>query len=126
MKALTIHQPWAWAIVAGLKAVENRTWRTPYRGPLAIHAGISERSLEHGTRFCERHGIAVPADLVLGAVIGVVELVDVVPVADRPDDPWASGPWCWVLADPRPLETPVAARGMPGLFEVRLPQTESP
>ena len=39
MYALTIHQPWAWAIMAGIKRVENRTWRTSHRGPLVIHAG---------------------------------------------------------------------------------------
>ncbi len=44
MKAITIKQPWAWAITrrattyAG-KDIENRTWTTPYRGLLAIHAG---------------------------------------------------------------------------------------
>ncbi|MHC4404130.1 MAG: ASCH domain-containing protein [Planctomycetota bacterium] len=41
MKALTICQPWAWAIIHGPKPVENRGWATKYRGPLAIHAGQS-------------------------------------------------------------------------------------
>lgn len=45
MYALTIKQPWASAIMAGLKRVENRTWRTDYRGPLAIHAGLSRALL---------------------------------------------------------------------------------
>lgn len=45
IKAITIKQPWAWAITrrattyAG-KDIENRTWTTHYRGPLAIHAGL--------------------------------------------------------------------------------------
>ena len=42
MKALSIQQPWAWAIVNGFKPVENRTWRTNYTGPLLIHAGKRE------------------------------------------------------------------------------------
>ena len=42
MKVLSIRQPWAWAIVAGFKPVENRTWKTGYRGPLLIHAGLRE------------------------------------------------------------------------------------
>ena len=37
MKALTVKQPWATLILAGEKDVENRTRRTNYRGPLAIH-----------------------------------------------------------------------------------------
>jgi ASCH domain len=36
---LTVRQPWAWAIIHGGKDVENRSWRTKYRGPLLIHAG---------------------------------------------------------------------------------------
>jgi hypothetical protein len=44
MKALTVQQPWAWAIFHG-KTIENRTQQWSYRGPLAIHAGArwSER-----------------------------------------------------------------------------------
>lgn len=45
MKALTVQQPYAWAIVHGGKTIENRTTLWKYRGPLAIHAGArwSER-----------------------------------------------------------------------------------
>jgi hypothetical protein len=39
MKVLTVRQPWASLIVAGIKNVENRSWRTKYRGKLGIHAG---------------------------------------------------------------------------------------
>lgn len=48
MKALTVQQPWAWAIIHGGKSVENRTQLWKYRGPLAIHAGArwSERGAE--------------------------------------------------------------------------------
>lgn len=38
MKALSIRQPWAWLIVEGHKDVENRTWKTNYRGEFYIHA----------------------------------------------------------------------------------------
>ena len=39
-RALSIRQPWAWLILNGYKDLENRTWRTDYRGPLLIHAGM--------------------------------------------------------------------------------------
>lgn len=39
MKALTIQQPWASLIVSGDKQYETRSWKTDYRGPIAIHAG---------------------------------------------------------------------------------------
>ncbi len=38
MKALTLTQPWAHLVAVGAKRVETRSWPTPYRGPLAIHA----------------------------------------------------------------------------------------
>lgn len=38
MKAITIKQPWASLIAAGLKDIENRTWKTNFRGRVLIHA----------------------------------------------------------------------------------------
>ena len=38
MKAITIKQPWASLIVAGIKDIENRTWKTSFRGRVLIHA----------------------------------------------------------------------------------------
>ena len=124
LKALTVLQPWAWAIAAGHKRVENRTWATGYRGPLAIHAGKSDRMLALGREFLERRGVIVPADndLVYGAVIAVATLVDCVPADDASSDPWAFGPWCWRLADVRALDVPVSCRGRQNLFAVELPR----
>lgn len=42
MKTLSIRQPWASLIVKGFKDVENRSWRTPIRGEIAIHASASK------------------------------------------------------------------------------------
>jgi len=38
MKTLSVKQPHATLICAGVKRVENRTWTTDYRGRLLIHA----------------------------------------------------------------------------------------
>jgi hypothetical protein len=38
MKAITLTQPWATLVAIGAKRLETRSWRTSYRGPLAIHA----------------------------------------------------------------------------------------
>lgn len=64
----------AWALMAGLKPVENRSWVTDYRGLLWIHAStIPDRS---------RPDLMVRATedgpLVTGALLGHVELVDIV------------------------------------------------
>jgi hypothetical protein len=40
MRALTVRQPFAWAIAYGGKCVENRSRPLGYRGPVAIHAGL--------------------------------------------------------------------------------------
>lgn len=114
MKALSVCQPWAWAIIHGAKRIENRSWRTRYRGPLLIHAGKSRKLkmdvLPGGTK--------VPSGLVYGALIGVVDLVDCVPVDDVAGDPFALGPWCWKVENPRAIE-PVAWKGQLNLFNVR-------
>ncbi|MET8006287.1 hypothetical protein [Nonomuraea glycinis] len=44
MKAITVYQPWAWAIGRAAisptgKTIENRPWPTRHRGMVAIHAG---------------------------------------------------------------------------------------
>lgn len=126
MRALTIDAYWAWAIAHGTKRVENRSWRTDYRGPLAIHAGrdtTRDRHAIDAIRTIHPASLAgwVDAHEIRGHVIAVCELVDVV----RPDDlflaegqrAWACGPWCWVLENVRPLAEPIAARGMQGLWE---------
>ncbi len=41
MKALSLRQPWAWAILHAGKRIENRDWGTAYRGPLLLHASKS-------------------------------------------------------------------------------------
>lgn len=42
MRVLTVKQPWAWALVHGGKDIENRvTSLGEYRGPVAIHAGLT-------------------------------------------------------------------------------------
>jgi len=41
MKVLTVCQPWASLIVAGIKDVEERSWRTDYRGRLASMRGLT-------------------------------------------------------------------------------------
>ena len=113
--ALSVRQPWAWAIVAGYKDIENRTWSTPYRGPLLIQA---TRRIDHvGVKQLERLKIDIPDELAFGAIIGSVDLVDVI---RDPSSPWAMrGYWHWVLRRPREYVRPIPQRGQQGgLFVV--------
>ena len=75
MKALSVRQPWAWAIIHAGKDIENRSWNTHFRGSIGIHASSN---LDRDAQLPE--GIAKPAieDLSRSAIIGLVEIVDVV------------------------------------------------
>lgn len=42
MKAITLQQPWATLVAIGAKRIETRSWRTGYRGPLAISASAKQ------------------------------------------------------------------------------------
>jgi hypothetical protein len=120
MKALTIRQPWASLIIAGIKDVENRTWSTDYRGELVIHAGLAV-DRPGLTDFAHLlPGAAAAEPLPSGAVLGTVELVDVV---SGYESPWALiDNWHWILTRPRPLRIPVPAVGRLGLWTWKPPR----
>ena len=117
MRALTVKQPWAWAIIHAGKDVENRTWSTDYRGLLVIHAGVSATRAYYAWAqgWMAAIGIEAPDsdEQLRGCVIGTVELVDCVRDSGRrwgmPDC------WHWVLDNPRPCE-PRFVRGSLGLW----------
>ncbi len=122
MYALSVQQPWAWAILHAGKSVENRTWWTGHRGPLVIHAAKSRASYNRQDvgAWYRLHGQTLPdwEDLTKGALLGIVEVVDCVRVADAPRSLWVEGPWCWVLANPRPFAKPILYPGSQNLFHV--------
>jgi hypothetical protein len=116
MKALSIYQPWAYLIAIGEKRIENRAWKTAHRGPFLIHAGANRKLLETRPDLMAR--VTDPTALAFGAIVAVVDLVDCVPLDEVASEPYAVGPWCWLLADPEPITPPVPARGMQRLFDV--------
>lgn len=77
MKVITIKQPYASVIAAGLKEYEFRTWKTAYRGPILIHAGKSIDSEATAKFAC--YGLDYP----LGCIIARAELTDCVPVDEE-------------------------------------------
>jgi hypothetical protein len=84
MKALSVRQPWADLVARGAKAVETRSWRTSYRGALAIQASTTssmyERARAMGSQFIRARGGDSFRRLPRGAVICTCRLVDCVPV----------------------------------------------
>lgn len=77
MKALSIQQPWAYLICAGIKDVENRTWQTSFRGEFYIHASktIDKESFMELKKRRLLVGIELK-DLQIGGIIGQAKLID--------------------------------------------------
>lgn len=139
MRALTVIQPWAYAIARCGKSIENRNWGTSYRGPLLIHAGASRtwftasavsdialicpefpRDLAVATAMVQKSGGEVGG---YSAVVAVAELADVV----HPADAWKKlsaqqRMWhdpkshAWVLRNVRALARHVRCGGHQGLW----------
>lgn len=146
-RALSLIQPWAWAVVHGPKDVENRVWWTSMRGPfwIAASAQVTRRYYDQAREIIEARapGLRVPSidDLHYGCIIGSASIVDCIlpggfaAKSDR-DGQFAKTrliagtarsctavhplhPHRWhfpeqygyVLADRKPLATPVACKG---------------
>lgn len=119
MKALTVCQPYAAALIHGPKRIENRKWFCRHRGLLVIHAGQSRDWLDTLTDAeLETWPAYDPVSLVFGAVIGVVLVVDCERYEGSGQGPWAHGPWCIVTQKPVALAEPIPWRGALGLFDV--------
>lgn len=134
MKALTLMQPWATLMAVGAKRIETRSWPTAIRGEVAIHASKTfprdaieiARDDPFKTVLIEA-GIRKLADLPLGAIVAVGDLVDCVPTAnlvvDLDDDEfefgnYAAGRYGFVFRGIRMLAHPVPAKGALGFWIV--------
>lgn len=116
MKAISIRQPWADAIIWHGKDVENRSWSTQFRGPVLIHASKAwGRAERDDMDFIERtagtklEGVNRP---LLGGIIGKAVIVDCV---NTMDSKWFFGPWGFVLRDAEDLPFQ-PCRGALGFF----------
>ena len=126
MKALSIRQPWADAIIWHGKDVENRTWQTRFRGPILIHAakawGRDEKAdlawLEDFTATKLEDGDKPH----VGGIIGKAEIVDCV---SEMDSRWFWGPYGFVLrnAEPLPFQP---CKGRLGFFTPDFNETPKP
>jgi len=139
MKGLSVLQPWAAAIMLGVKRIENRTWGAKgvmrvQPQTLAIHTGKSDERITPELRkwfatFVPE--LTWPLEFTKGALLGTVDVVEVtefrhraITLAERHGGV-AQGrfadtdsPAYWVLANVRALPRPVPFSGKQGLFEV--------
>jgi hypothetical protein len=124
MKAISIRQPWAWAILYAGKDVENRSWAHDYRGPVFIHA--SKKFDHEGWKWLEDNQselfpsveLPSPSEFLTGGIVGQAVIKKL--VRSRHFSPWMFGPWGWVLIEPKPLDF-FPCKGQLGLFEIKLP-----
>ena len=117
MKAISLWQPWASAIPAGLKTIETRSWATAYRGPLAIHAAkrwtaeelyFWQQNVGNPERTAERDafrkiGVLNSKMLPLGCIVATCTLYGCIATNEDP---------------PEHLHTPAANEGDWGNFSV--------
>jgi hypothetical protein len=100
MKALSIRQPWASMIVLGFKPVENRSWKSNFRGRMKIHAG---KKFDHQgaawiiETFPDLQEQVLAAKKLCGGIVGAVTMTDCV---EHFDSPWFFGPRGFVFEDP--------------------------
>lgn len=125
MKALTLWQPWAYAVAHLGKDVENRQWK-PWAGiigqRIAIHASKRwvKRDMEAWCASLVIHGLAEELPLAAlaeqcGKVVATARVTEIV---EASDSVWFTGPYGWVLADVAVLKTPIACRGAQGMWDL--------
>jgi hypothetical protein len=124
MYALTLWQPWCYAMAHLGKRVENRPWHPPswlIGQRFALHAG----STLHADSFESLRHLLPPGldqrTLPLKAVCATVRLRSVVrDAAELPGDQrqWFVGPFGWVVDDLLVLPHPVPCRGFQKLWQL--------
>lgn len=136
VKAISLWQPWATLAAMGAKSIETRSWYTPYRGLLLIHAAkrwtgdeVSVCGSEPFRTLLKGLGFTALEQIPLGRMLGVVTLKDVcrTEAGDIPynlsEQEYALGDYscnrfAWQLINPRPFPKPFLYRGRQGLFDV--------
>ncbi|KAL7671259.1 hypothetical protein ACOME3_006160 [Neoechinorhynchus agilis] len=91
-QCLSIHQPYASLLVAGIKKEEYRKWYTDHRGRLWIHASASHKPDATEIAQVEYHfssqmeiPISMPREYPLGCIVGCVRVSDCV-LCDEADE----------------------------------------
>ena len=139
---LTLTQPWASLVIVGAKRIETRSWRTPHRGTMAIHAAKGfprwARETREEPEFAAELG---PNPLPIGKILGTCRLISCIPTRELQENrvievdylagcgdfylddrerrfgDYAPGRWAWLLADVKPLPDPAPATGALGLWQ---------
>ena len=140
MKVLSMIQPWASLFVLREAKFETRTWRTKYRGQLAIHTSkkIDKAVCNHIAiqKLLGKHGY-MKEDLPTGKIIAVCQLVNCLKVIEN-NQTWAVledgrivsgndyflgdyrvGGFAWEVENMKKLEEYIPAKGHLGIWEYK-------
>ena len=121
LKALSVRQPWAWLIVHAGKNIENRRWKSKYRGGLLIHApdGMTRKEYDHAALWLEEKNLAISlpeySSLVRGAILGECTVTDWVSASSSP---WFVGSYGAILSERKAYLEPVPCKGKLGIWEI--------
>ncbi|KAM7462563.1 hypothetical protein LguiA_030684 [Lonicera macranthoides] len=133
---LTMHQPWASLLVHGIKRIEGRSWPSPVRGRLWIHAAgkipdaETIKAMEDFYReIYALNGITdlkFPEHYPISRLIGCVEVVgcvtceELVCWEDVPEGVRLEGltNYCWLCEQPQKLMVPFEMRGYQGVYNL--------
>lgn len=134
MKVLSIRQPWADLIVLGIKKAEFRSWKSPYRGAVVIHASkqVEKDARLHFLRLLDRPWewyvekdvkeklrgyLTYPRT---GVALGIGKLVEIAKSEYFYQElGFSEESFAWIFEDVRPLKIEVPLKGKLGLFSVR-------
>ena len=130
MKALSVKAPWAELLCLGIKTVENRRWRTNYRGKILIHVPIkydTPRKPEGLLNFIQWGEIPANTRMNItqkqmptSCIIGEVEIVDCI---KGYKSIWRmEGQWQWILKNPVLYRTKIEdVKGSLSLWNYNIP-----
>ncbi|XP_076443607.1 activating signal cointegrator 1-like isoform X2 [Babylonia areolata] len=126
-QCLSMHQPWASLLVAGIKIHEGRTWYTAHRGRLWIASTAQTASpeeiseLERHYQFQYEGEVDFPTDYPSGCLLGCVDLVDCQSQEDYrqkfPDGESAS-PYVFICENPQQLLIKFPIKGKHKIYKL--------
>ncbi len=123
MKCLSVCQPFAQLIVQGKKTIELRKWNTKFRGEFLVHA-------PQKIRFDDCKRLKIKSNLIVGAIIGKVELIDIKEYQNiaeiKLDSPKHLASknatyekYGFILQNPKQLRVPIPCSGQLNFFDFK-------
>ena len=123
MKCLSVCQPFANLIIQGKKTIELRKWNTKFRGEFLVHS-------PQKIRFDDCKRLKIKSNLIVGAIIGKVELIDVKEYQNATQmksdskkhlgvNNTTADKYGFILQNPKQLRVPIPCNGQLNFFDFK-------